>query len=266
MRPFCVIILVCLKERNQMNNIVAIVVEDETYQENAKTLSLELNIPIEDAVSKETEGLWLVYTEKGLKLTDGKLSMMGDLSEMSRRIKKNNLQNEMLVKASKIKNDDHRLVAIDATAGMGEDALLLAAAGFTVYLYEYDQIIASLLEDSLMRAEKNTELSAIVGRMHLIKGDSILALKSIDFRPDVVLLDPMFPERNKSALIKKKFQLLQQLESPCSNEEELLEAALIANPHKIVIKRPLKGPKLAGAKVSYSLSGKAIRYDCIVIA
>ncbi|MBQ4243593.1 MAG: class I SAM-dependent methyltransferase, partial [Clostridia bacterium] len=37
------------------------------------------------------------------------------------------------------------------------------------------------------------------------------------------------------------------------------------HPHKIVIKRPLKGPFLAGRKPDYSLQGKAIRYDCIVL-
>ena len=81
-----------------------------------------------------------------------------------------------------------------------------------------------------------------------------------------MLLDPMFPERQKSALIKKKFQLLQKLESPCSNEEQLLEAAIAAQSKRIVIKRPLKGPYLADKKPSYSLEGKAIRYDCMVFA
>ena len=85
--------------------------------------------------------------------------------------------------------------------------------------------------------------------------------------PDIVLLDPMFPERRKSALVKKKFQLLQQLESPCegADEGELLEAAEAAGPRRIIIKRPLKGPYLAGRRPGYSITGKAVRYDCIVI-
>lgn len=247
--------------------ILRIVATDETKTERANELSHELGIPMiaPDSLAKDGH-LYLDFANDGLKLTDGNLILMGDLSDMIRRVKKNNLQGEMLVKAAKIKQSDHRLIAIDATAGMGEDSLLLAAAGFEVYLYEYDQVIAALLEDSLLRAKEIPELSAMVGRMHLCKEDSINALNNINYRPDVVLLDPMFPERNKSALIKKKFQLLQKLESPCSNEEDLLNAAIAANPHKILIKRPLKGPKLAGAKVSYSIEGKAIRYDCIVIA
>ncbi len=251
---------------NSLENL-RIVIEDETQTERAMELSKEIGIPIalKEELSKEGD-LFLKYTKDGLVLTDGRLELKGDFSDMVRRVKKNNIQSEMLVKASKIKNSDHQLIAVDATAGMGEDSLLLAAAGFTVYLYEYDKVIAALLEDSLIRARKIPELSAMAGRMILRKEDSTIALKNLNFTPDVLLLDPMFPERNKSALIKKKFQLLQRLESPCSNEEDLLEAAMASGAHKIVIKRPLKGPKLAGAKVSYSIEGKAIRYDCIVIA
>ena len=76
----------------------------------------------------------------------------------------------------------------------------------------------------------------------------------------------MFPERQKSALIKKKFQLIHRLEKPCGNEEELLDAAVELCPRKIVIKRPAKGAFLAGRKPDYSLDGKAIRYDCFVFA
>ena len=89
-------------------------------------------------------------------------------------------------------------------------------------------------------------------------------MKNLSFSPDLILLDPMFPGRQKSALVKKKFQLIQHLEQPCSNEEELLQAAIAAKPKKIIIKRPSKGPFLSGRKPSYSLDGKNIRYDCII--
>lgn len=73
----------------------------------------------------------------------------------------------------------------------------------------------------------------------------------------------MFPERTKSAAVKKKFQLLHHLEQPCADEETLVEAALAARPRKVVIKRPVKGPLLAGVKPSYQLAGKAVRYDVV---
>ena len=90
-------------------------------------------------------------------------------------------------------------------------------------------------------------------------------LKGLSFHPDIVLLDPMFPGRQKSGLVKKKAQLLQKLEKPCEDEEGLLQAAVSAGPRKIVIKRPLKGPFLAGRKPDYSITGKTIRYDCLLV-
>lgn len=208
----------------------------------------------------------LSQTDLGLFLTDGNLSISVDFREMLPRIKQSNLQTEMLVKAARIKGQDMPQTLIDATAGFGEDSLILAAAGFQVTMYEFDEVIAALLEDGLERAREIPELRDIVGRMKVHCEDSTIALKKLDFTPDVVLLDPMFPTRQKSALIKKKFQLIQQLEKPCSTEKELLEAAEMAKPKRIVIKRPLKGPYLADRKPSYSLKGKAIRYDCLVIA
>ena len=143
--------------------------------------------------------------------------------------------------------------------------MILAAAGFEVYLFEYDPVIAALLKDALDRAMEIPELKEAAGRMHFTEGNSIDNMSKLEIAPDVVLLDPMFPARQKSALVKRKFQLLQKLEKPCSDENELLEAALNVKPGRIVIKRPLKGPFLGGMKPSYSLTGKAIRYDCIVI-
>ena len=83
--------------------------------------------------------------------------------------------------------------------------------------------------------------------------------------PELILLDPMFPARKKSGLVKKKFQLLQRLEQPCANEFALLQAAVAASPAKIIIKRPLRGSFLGGMKPSYSIEGSTIRYDCIVL-
>ena len=223
------------------------------------------NLTTENEKLREV-GLELKYTEDGLTLTDGKLSIMVDFKDMLPRLKQSNLQNEMQVKAARIKGQPMPQKIIDATAGFGEDSLILAAAGFDVDLYEFDDIIALLLEDGLNRAKDIPELASIVSRMHFHHADSIQTMQNLDYLPDSILLDPMFPSRSKSAMIKKKFQLLQKIESPCSVEEELLNAAIAANPKRIIIKRPLKGPFLADKKPSYSLEGKAIRYDCFVFS
>ena len=205
-----------------------------------------------------------LYCEDGvLSLRYRDMSLAGDYSEMQRRLKSANLRSELLVKAAGLKNVEHPRV-LDATAGLGEDSLLLAAAGCEVDLYEYNPVIAALLENTLERASHEASLSGIVCHMHLHKADSIKAMGELKEVPDVIYLDPMFPERNKSGLIGKKFQILQKLEAPCMDADKLLGAALRLKPKKIVIKRPLKGENLAGIKPAYSLKGKAVRYDCIL--
>lgn len=212
----------------------------------------------------KTMPLYLKLDDKGLSLTDGKHELRGDFTDNLSRLKQSNLERELIVKAAKLRALDHPPVLIDATAGMGEDSLLLAAAGFNVKLYEYDPVIASLLEDTIRRALLVPELSDIVSHMELHIENSIEAMNNLDIKPDIILLDPMFPARSKSSLVKKKFQLLQQLEPPCSDADLLLRSAISLRPHKIIIKRPVKGPFLADIKPDYSLSGKAIRYDCLL--
>lgn len=208
----------------------------------------------------------LVEDENGLKLTDGVLELRGDLAGMAGRLRQANLERELLVRASRLKNFSGRPVLLDATAGLGEDSMLLAAAGFEVHMYENDPVIGALLEDAHRRALSDPAVSGIASRMTVHREDSIEAMHHLDYAPDVIFLDPMFPERQKSASVKKKFQLLQKLERPCSNEHELLEAAVDLRPLKIVIKRPVKGPFLDGRRPDYSITGNAVRYDCLVFA
>lgn len=227
----------------------------------------------------------------GLVLTDGTLELRGDFSRLLKRVRPDNLSHELLIRAARQKKSAARSntarssavrstsgaatpeqgsaalpTAVDATAGLGEDSFLLAAAGFSVLLFERDPVIAALLKDALARAQKDPALSAIAARMEFRQEDSLTALPSLPSPPDVIFLDPMFPERQKSALVKKKFQLLQGLEKPCTEADAaaLLRAALAAKPKKIVVKRPRKGPYLAGVKPSYSVEGSTVRYDCIL--
>ena len=201
-----------------------------------------------------------------LVLTDGTLTLRADLSRIERRIAGGRWRHELLIKAARPKPvPGGTLSAVDMTAGLGEDSFLLAAAGYRVELCERDPVIFALLEDALRRAALMPSLSEAASRMHASCADSREVLSRLETRPDLIYLDPMFPERKKSALTKKKFQLLHQLESPCSDEEAslLLQAARAARPGRIIIKRPPKGPCLAGVTPSWSVTGKTVRYDCI---
>ena len=245
-------------------------------------------------------GLQLVRQDGVLYLQSEGMRLCVDFSGEARRLRPDALARELLVRAARVRGAGAPVV-VDATAGLGEDALLLAAAGAQVYMFEKNEVIAALLADGISRAleggcagaagamegggaeKKNVALVAqAASRMHLSVADSVSALRAIagarcgcagmsgeaagaqaNINPDVIYLDPMFPARSKSAAVKKKFQLLHKLELPCENERELLQAALLTSAKKVVIKRPLKGAFLADVKPSYSLKGKAVRYDVI---
>ena len=209
------------------------------------------------------DGFELRDDGQGLALAGDGMVLRADFTRLLPRLRPDRLGRELLVRAARVRGAEAP-TAVDATAGLGEDSLLLAAAGFTVTMFEKDPVIAALLRDALERAANDPQLAGVIARMTLVEGDSVAGLCNLALTPDVVFLDPMFPERTKSAAVKKKFQLLHHLERPCNNEDELLDAALAARPRKVVIKRPPKGPWLAGAKPSHSIAGKAVRYDVIV--
>lgn len=241
----------------------------EDAQKLATRLEARATLSPDEAASSPVH---LRLDASGLSLVGDELSMRGDFAHLIPRIRPDRLGRELLVKAAKVKGlagardfASSRPLAVDATAGMGEDSLLLAAAGFEVLMFERNPVIAALLDDALHRAAEVPELAEVVGRMRLRHEDSIGALAGLGGDADVVLLDPMFPARTKSAAVKKKFQLLHLIEQPCADEEELFEAAVAAGPLKIVVKRPPKGPNLAGVKPAYSLGGKAVRYDVVVL-
>ena len=209
-------------------------------------------------------GLLLEQRPAGLTLCGGGMELAGDFGALLPRLRQDRLARELLVRAARVKGAPQPLRAVDATAGLGEDALLLAAAGFEVTLVERDPVIAALLADALERAAVDERLAPIAARMQLVCAESTAYLRSLEESPALVYLDPMFPAKGKAALTKKKLQLFQRLEAPCSEEEALMDAACACRPLRIVVKRPLKAPALAGRKPSHSVEGKTIRYDVIV--
>ena len=243
-----------------MKTPIAAYLGEGGQREMAESFARKNEIPL---VSAPGEGLTVVFDAKGVHLTGFGMSYQGDFEEMLHRVTEGRLAHEMLVRAAK--TGESGLRAIDATAGMGEDSFLLAAYGYEVTLYEQNPVVAALLKDALRRAKRNPLLREIAARMQLVQGNSMEFLRQGPANAELVYLDPMFPQRQKSGLIGKKLQLIQKLEAPCSEEAELFDAALAAQPKKIIVKRPLKAPCLAGRTPGYSLRGKAIRYDCYVL-
>lgn len=155
----------------------------------------------------------------------------------------------------------------DATAGLGGDAFVLACLGCEVMMMERSPVAAALLQDGLERARQyaeyeDAELREIIARMRLLPGDSIAYLQ-MQTAPvaEVIYLDPMFPERQKSAAVKKEMQAFHQVIGQDLDDAALLQAALAGASHRVVVKRPRQAPAIEGQKPSYALEGKSSRYD-----
>ena len=153
---------------------------------------------------------------------------------------------------------------LDATGGLGRDAFVLASLGCQVTVIERSPVIAALLEDGLKRASLNSEVVDIVDRISLINADSIETMHAManDRRSfDVIYLDPMFPHREKSALVKKEMRLFQDLVGEDIDSDKLLEPALSLAEYRVAIKRPKRAPDLDNKEPTYRLTGKSCRYD-----
>ena len=152
---------------------------------------------------------------------------------------------------------------LDATAGLGRDAFVMASLGCDVTLLERQPVIAALLEDGLRRArEAGGEVAEIASRMRLIHCDAISALCDwSEAIPQVIHLDPMFPHREKSALVKKEMRLFRPLAGDDNDAPALLRAALALASHRVAVKRPRKAPAIAGPAPSAEMKGQSSRYD-----
>jgi 16S rRNA (guanine1516-N2)-methyltransferase len=114
-----------------------------------------------------------------------------------------------------------------------------------------------LLRDGLATREAEAR-----GHVELVRADArrwLAGLAEAD-RPDVVFLDPMYPEKKK-ALAKREMQMLQQLlGGPASDDAELLEIARSIARRRVVVKRPPQAPPLAPAP-HHVLETKLVRFD-----
>ena len=265
----------------------------------AERIQADLVTDIEEVAGEDR---YLRFDPNGLSLVQGKMELRGDFGQMHRRVLGGHLQHEKLLRAARWKGMPDDPIAVDATAGLGEDSFILAAAGFHVIMCEYNPVIAALLADALERAQNGPSISRgggaddltgvsveerkhggrysdsfeteqiesgireIANRMELIMGNGIDILASLEKRPDLIYLDPMFPAKQKSGISTKKLQLFQQLETPCAAEEELLKAAFEAGPQRIVVKRPIKGKPLAGRRPAHTIECRNVRYDCYLIS
>ena len=150
---------------------------------------------------------------------------------------------------------------IDATAGLGRDAFLLASLGATVTMIERSPAIHDLLQDAMARARAaGPEWAAIMDRMTLLGGDAKELLPTL--AADVITVDPMHPLRKNSALVKQEMRVLRQVVGADQDAFQLMQVALACARKRVVLKWPLRAAFMDGLpKPSHQIIGKTTRYD-----
>lgn len=178
-------------------------------------------------------------------------------------------QNELLGKAVGV-GKKPALAVLDATAGLGRDSFVLADLGCSVTLAEREPVVLALLADGLARARRADDswLNAVLARMRLHRGEAATLPAAAAAALDVIYLDPMFPERDKSAAVKKDMALFQTLfarHNTSGDAAALFAWALQQDVARVVVKRPARAASLAGRQPSHAIVGKAVRYDVYVL-
>ncbi len=179
---------------------------------------------------------------------------------LQRRMK--NYRHEALIRA--IGDVSPTTSLCDATAGFGEDAMILSALGTSLTLIEKHPVTAALLQNGMMRLSEDAFQPSKhyqTGKKQLYVEDSAHHLQN--HRYDVVYIDPMFQGALKGQ-VKKKAQVLNQLATDF-DDEALFYAAYQAAQKKVVVKRAKQAKEL-DKKPSYQIAAGVVRFDIYVKA
>ncbi|NVK75693.1 MAG: class I SAM-dependent methyltransferase [Oceanospirillaceae bacterium] len=161
-------------------------------------------------------------------------------------------------------NKRSHLSVLDATAGLGRDAFVLACLGCSVSLCERVGFVRAMLQDGLYRASLHHEVADIVSNMALLNTD--ISEIDLNSRFNVVYLDPMYPHTEKSsAAAKKEMAFFRDLVGKDTDADLLLPYAMQLAEYRVVVKRPKNAPFLNGSEPTYQLEGKSGRFDVYVL-
>lgn len=156
----------------------------------------------------------------------------------------------------------------DMTAGLAEDAVLMAQIGATVCAFERQPLLAELLRQAQEQAQNELKNQGESRRLEWVKRLSIQSGNSIEFlkgeisdRPQVIYLDPMFEDiKKKTALPRKEMQIFRELVGMDVDSIDLFREAYRVALKRVVVKRALKAPPLVEG-VTHSFEGTSVRYD-----
>ncbi len=248
-------------------NTLKISCNHQTKQVLAEQVAQQLGVTLEH--TPHPHDYTLAFDEDAVRLhshnTEKTLPIIVELhsGEADYRRKHGGGKGQMIAKAVGISTNFKPRV-LDATAGLGGDAFVLASLGCKLTLHERSCVAYALLYDGLARgynfacAQEDADLKTTFERMTLTQTNSH-SMNNVNC--DVIYLDPMFPLRKKSAAVNKNMRAFHDLIGNDDDADALLEQALQQNVYRVVVKRPRIAPHLNNTKPSYMLEGKSSRFD-----
>ena len=259
-----------------MENSKQLVVLNEHSDKSLVSLALQLGVPLRESLQASDQFFLLresgILYLKAVSLPDAS-PICVDFSTGKSRHRRNygGGKNQALGKAVGL-NKKANITVVDATAGLGKDAFVLACLGCHVTMLERSPIVAALLEDGLARAQSDEEICSIISQLKLFNVDSTdylnssLLISDQEKLPDVIYLDPMYPERKKTAKVKKEMQVLQQMLGSSPEINDLLLVALKVAKNRVVVKRPKGATSLSNIAPTHCIESKKTRYDIYMIS
>ncbi|QUM86834.1 MULTISPECIES: class I SAM-dependent methyltransferase [unclassified Moritella] len=248
-------------------NCIQIITTDSLFSEHIAALAKQWGFSLEPVADAQFQ---LIYSDKGLelfKLDEPKLgSVYVDFAggAVNHRRKFGGGKGQAIAKAVGLKSGVTPSV-VDGTAGLGRDAFVLASLGCHVTMLERSPIVAALLDDGLKRAVDDAEIGGWIGtRLKLVFASSLSKLEGLGITPDVVYLDPMYPHKKKSALVKKEMRVFQSLVGADLDADGLFEPAMRVATKRVVVKRPDYAEYIANAEPSMAIETKKNRFDVYV--
>lgn len=245
---------------------IAIVSDSIKFRETEEMLASQLNLPLIQPKQMQQYDLVLQFDDDKLMLqlvdddAPGPVYVDFLAGKYAHRRKYGGGKSQLLAKAVGLQKYKSPSV-LDLTAGLGQDAFILASLGCKVQMIERSPIISALVTDALQRAEHDPEFSTL--NLKLWIGDSmqyLLQLQPADY-PDIIFIDPMFPSRIKSALVKKEMRVLRAVVGDDLDADKLFELALKIAQKRVVVKRPRHAPCLTQLTPNVQYRGESSRFD-----
>jgi len=244
---------------------------DAALRQRGEALASSLSLPIAGRGEARDHDVLLTVTPRRLELRVvggpdesivGGRAVYADLGAIDVTSPAGRSLKQPLLKAVGLRKTGQPLRVLDATAGFGEDAFLLAAFGCTVVAAERQPVVAAMLADAVRRLAATH--AAVASRIDVRAADAAAVLRQMLPRPQVVCVDPMFPlpAGGRRAAERKPMKLLRLLAGDDTDATDIFEAAMRAATQRVVVKRPLRAPAMTTKLDPVAVhKGRGFRFD-----